>query len=276
MKTKMQNDKDSLIHLAPAFEVEVLEDLPFGQSRTVQGDVKTWRLDIYRPIDDTPRSRPAIMWFHGGGFKPDCDKRITIIPWFAKAFASRGYIGIAPDYRTRSDPETDKEGTVRDAVADGRMALEWARANSEVYHIDNRRLVLAGGSAGGMLVLNLCHDPRQPLSAERDGVRAILNMWGSPGERSRLFAKVNPASPPTLLVHGTADTNVPYVWSQALSEELTQAGVSSVLLSLQDAPHRPLTHMDEIIERTALFLYEHLEQASSLWRKGSVESEETL
>jgi acetyl esterase/lipase len=202
------------------------------------------------------------MWFHGGGFKPADDKRQIYIPWFAKAFASRGCIGIAPDYRTRPDPETDKEGAVRDAMADARMALEWVRTKGRTYTIDTQRLVLAGGSAGGMLVFNICHDPSQPLVARRDGVFAILGMWGSPGGEARLFAEVNPLSPPTFLVHGTADMDVPYEWSRTLSEELTQAGVENVLLSLPDVPHCPLAHMDQIIDRAAQFLHKYLTEVT--------------
>ena len=205
-----------------------------------------------------PRPRPAIMWFHGGGFKPANDKRQVCIRWFAKAFASRGYIGIAPDYRTRPDPQTAEEDAVRDAIADARMALRWVRASSQTHKIDAQRLVLAGGSAGPVLVLNICHDPSRPLIARRDGVFAILDMWGAPRGDTRLFAQVNPLSPPTLLVHGAADTIAPHEQSKALSEELNQAGVENVFLSLPDAPHCPLMYMEQIVETIAGFLHAQL------------------
>jgi acetyl esterase/lipase len=65
--------RDRLIHRAPVFAVEMVEDLPFGQSRTAQGQSKTWTLDLYRPDEDSGRSRPAILWFHGGGFNTHGD-----------------------------------------------------------------------------------------------------------------------------------------------------------------------------------------------------------
>jgi dipeptidyl aminopeptidase/acylaminoacyl peptidase len=69
---------------------------------------------------------------------------------------------------------------------------------------------------------------------------------------------VNPDSPPTLLIHGTADTLVAYDWSRKLAEELKRAGVDCFLLTLTDAPHTPLMHMEQIIATMARFLHEHL------------------
>jgi len=237
----------------------VVEDIPFGQSPNADGEIETLRLDLYLPVKDATLPRPAILWFHGGGFRPGNDKRQVYIPWFAKAFAARGYVGIAPDYRLRADPVPDLAGAVGDAVSDARMALEWVRANAQAYQIDRERIALAGGSAGGMVVLNLCHDPNLPANRERDGLFAVLDMWGTPGGAARLFDRVNPDSPPTLLVHGTADELVPYQWSHDLAQELGQAGVDHVLLSLPDAPHTPLMHMEQIIEEAARFLYELLD-----------------
>lgn len=64
------------------------------------------------------------------------------------------------------------------------------------------------------------------------------------------------------LVHGTADMDVPYEWSRTLSEELTQAGVENALLFLPDAPHCPLAHMDQIIDRAAQFLHKYLTEVT--------------
>ena len=147
---------------------------------------------------------------------------------------------------------------VRDAVADARMALDWVRAHAREYGIDANRLALAGGSAGAMTVLSLCHNAGQPVDRRRDGVFAILDLWGSPDKPYRLFERVNPNSPPTLLVHGTADELVPYRCSQDLSAELAQAGVDNVLLTLPDAPHTPLRHMDRIIATIEQFLVDRM------------------
>lgn len=244
-------------HLTPTFETEVVGDIVFRQAPAIDGQIEQLRLDVYLPVGDRAPLRPAIIWFHGGGFRPGNDKRQVYIELFASALAARGYVGIAPDYRLRAAPEQDAAGTLRDTLEDARAALDWVRAHSRDYRIDPRRLVLAGGSAGGMLVLNLCHDPARPLDSGRDGVVAIVNLWGTPGGPLRRFAQVSPASPPTLLIHGTADTLVPYALSQGLAEELRQAGVAQTLLSFPDAPHTPLGHKDEIIAAVTRFVSEH-------------------
>jgi acetyl esterase/lipase len=245
-------------YLVPVYEVQVVGDIVFGHSPNEDGQVEALRLDLYLPVDKSALLRPAVMWFHGGGFRPGNDKRQIYIPWFAKAFASRGYVGIAADYRLRAEPTLDLAGTIRDAVDDARMALGWVRTKSPEYRIDASRIALAGGSAGGIVVLNLCHDPEQLVDRERDGLFAVLDMWGTPGGQWRLYDQVNPCSPPTLLVHGTSDALVPYEWSRGLAEELARAQVGHVLLTLPDAPHTPLMHMEQIVETMARFLSDQL------------------
>lgn len=250
---------DDMRDLPPTVTTEVVSDIVFGQVPTADGLLETLRLDVYLPANDSASLRPTILWFHGGGFLPGNDKRQKYITLFANALAARGYVGIAPDYRVRTEPRQDMAGTVRDAVADARMALGWVHAHSQDYRIDPQRLILAGGSAGAMIVLNLCHDPAQPMEKQRDGVRAIVGLWGPPGGGSRLFERVHVGSPPTLLIHGTADDTVPYQWSQQLAEELGHAGVPHALLPLPDAPHTPLQHKDQIIAAVAQFLSDYVD-----------------
>ena len=240
------------------FKGKIVEDIPFTRAVNSAGQAETLSLDLYRPPGLSQALYPAILWFHGGGFRPGNDKRQIYIPYLASAFAELGYVGIAPDYRVRADPTPDMAAAVRDAAADGRAAWDWVREHGPEYNIDPGRIVLAGGSAGGMLVLNLVHDSAAPVDREKDGVHAILDLWGTPGGMGRLFERVNPRSPATLIIHGTADALVPYQWSEKFSNELSEAGVENRLLTLADAPHTPLMHADQIVAEAAQFLEKHL------------------
>jgi len=48
---------------------------------------------------------------------------------------------------------------------------------------------------------------------------------------------VTPAAPPFLLIHGTADTVVPYEQSEVLTKALTDAGVPARLVPIDGAEH---------------------------------------
>lgn len=241
--------------LNPTCSVLRVADIPFGQAVNIEGQLETLHLDVYLPEDGSDALRPAVIWFHGGGFMPGNDKRQIYIPRFANAFAERGYVGIAPDYRVRAEPLADSAATLRDAVTDARSALVWVRANSAAYRIDPNCIILAGGSAGGMTVLNLVHDSDPSLGdAPLESVVAVLDLWGTPGETYRHYAQLNPATPPTFIIHGTADQLVSYQLSQDFMTELEQAGATGELLTLPDAPHTPLRHFDEMIVAIGIFL----------------------
>jgi acetyl esterase/lipase len=237
--------------------VVVESDIVFAQSPRPDGELETLRLDLYLPADDLATSRPVILWLHGGGFRPDNDKRQKYVVHLATEFAGRGYVGVAADYRVRVDPRPGWPDAVRDAMADARLALDWVRANAGAYRMAPTRIVLAGGSAGGMIMHNLCHDPAAPLDAARDGICAAISLWGPPRPEARLFAAVNPRCPPTLFIHGTADALVPYHLSPELMAELRAAGVTADLLTFEAAPHTPVMHMNAIVAAMTGFLSDH-------------------
>ena len=234
--------------------ITVESNIIFAYSPKPDGESEALRLDLYLPEVGVQTLRPVILWLHGGGFRPGNDKRQSYIVRLATEFAARGYVGVAADYRVRADPGPDWPAAVRDAVADARLALDWVRTNAAAYRIDPRRIALAGGSAGGMIVHNLCHDPESPVDAGRDGICAAISLWGPPRPEARLFALVNPRCPPTLFIHGTADALVPYHLSPELQAELHVVGVQAELFTFEGAPHTPVMHMDEIIAAIAGFL----------------------
>jgi acetyl esterase/lipase len=77
-----------------------------------------------------------------------------------------------------------------------------------------------------------------------------------PREEKRWFDRycpvrnVSPQYPPTLLIHGTADTDVPYSESAAMAEKLKERGAPHELLTLQGAGHGLSGAAPEEVART--------------------------
>ena len=239
---------------APFDRVDVTRNVPFASVRDVDGAEVRLTLDVYEPAGDAAPARPAIVWIHGGGFRPGTDKRQGYIVTLATAFAKRGYVSIAPDYRVRSAPDRDRPGTIRDAVADTQAALGWLREKSATLRVSPDRIAIAGGSAGGRTAVGLV--TAETGGGARPGVsppRAAVVLWGAP-DASWALAPPTSRFPPTLLIHGTKDATVPYEHSEGLAAVLRGQGVDAVLVPLPDAAHTPTERIDLIVETIARFL----------------------
>src|SRR6516225_2068652 len=104
--------------------------------------------DVYRPSD--AKIRPVIVWIHGGALiTGNRDLEIGDVTRFLLAFAkSKGYAVVSIDYRLA--PETK----LPDIISDIEEAFRWlASDGAKQFHLDPRRFVVAGESAGGYLTL---------------------------------------------------------------------------------------------------------------------------
>jgi acetyl esterase/lipase len=251
----------SNLYLYPVFEkVEIKKDILFGESIDFDGKPVKLRLDVYSPDGDSLTDRPVILWMHGGGFRPGNDKSQSYIVRMANEFARRGYVCISLDYRVRANPGEDKKGTLSDALEDAMKGLEWIRENSESLKIDKNKIFVGGGSAGGRLATNLCYkdgDADHPW--DKSGIIGLVNLWGSPDDTWTLY-ETDPADPPTIIVHGTADELVPYKNSEILVRELQKNRIRHELVTLEGAGHTPSGHMDTFIPRIAAFLVSLLQE----------------
>ncbi len=132
-----------------------IRDIEFARVVNSKGEQEVLKLDVYMPPADVSTPRPAIMLFHGGGFKPGNDKSQGYIVALCRELASKGCICISPDYRLRSDVASNYVAVVKDVVDDGASALEWVVKHAGEYSIDLDNFYVGGGSAGGVLSLNL-------------------------------------------------------------------------------------------------------------------------
>ena len=235
--------------------VEVRRDIMYRSVTKDNGTVADLRLDVYLPVGDTANARPAILWLHGGGLKPELNRTQEYIVSIATEFARRGYVSVVPDFRLELQPGVGSKVALLEAVDDCRTALAWMRNHSRTYHIDPRWIALGGGSSGGMIAVNVASIENTAASASgRGGVFALIDLWGSP-PLSRVMGEINTHFPPTVIIHGTQDAAVPFFQSELLVAKLKEVGVNHLLHPIPGAPHTPTAHMGEIIETTAQFLY---------------------
>lgn len=154
---------------------------------------------------------------------------------------------------------------VPDAVADVRRAVRHIRSNAVAFGIDASRLGVWGGSAGGhlSLMLGLASDngnleSKDPLEHVSSSIKAVvayyppvdLRRMTGPNRRfpaldfdNTLAADISPllfvdaGDPPTLIVHGTADTLVPISSGRSIHAALKQAGVVTALVEIDGGDH---------------------------------------
>ena len=208
------------------------------------------RVETYREVDDIKlrlwifgesdpaKPKPAIVFFFGGGWKSGSPAQFE--PQ-ARHLAERGMIAITADYRVASRHKVKPVECVRDAKA----AIAWTRENAKRLGIDPDRIAAAGGSAGGHIaactgtVSGFGSDERPNAMVLFNPGLALLEVgdWAPKGfgtglNATRLGAEpqaLSPAhnigdqTPPTLILHGTKDTTVPYASAEAFAAEMEKA-----------------------------------------------------
>ena len=174
-------------------------------------------LFVDTPKGHTPDAKvPAIVLFHGGGFKSGSEKQFERQ---ADYLAGRGMVAINVRYRLISQ----KGVKITDCVEDAISAMRWVRANANKLGVDPDRIAAGGGSAGGYLsVATLLIDH---INAKTDpaGVSAKPNAMvlfnpgvgrpnmgeGSdvrdPDGKGELVQYVKPNQPPCINFFGTED-----------------------------------------------------------------------
>jgi len=227
------------------------------------------RMDIYyQPQNEKPT--PVMINIHGGGWKNGVkEAQGGFTPFF-----NAGFSVVNVEYRMTN------YATAPAAVEDLRCALIYMIKNAKQFNIDVNKIVVMGGSAGGHLALMtglLASNTTFDGNCSFDGrikVAAIIDKWGitdvwawaytdygpavrksrSPGDwlgpkkNDKKFAlSVSPVnyiskkSPPTLIIHGDADSTVPYKQSVDLLKMYQDVGVKSELITVEGGGHGKFT-----------------------------------
>jgi acetyl esterase/lipase len=254
-KSAKVNEAGKVRYLDSIFEnITIQKDVVFGESLTSTGTNQILGLDVYSPENDDVQNRPVIVWIHGGGFRFGNDKTQPYIVEMASRFARKGYVCLSIDYRLRENPRDDMQNTISDALEDALKALDWLRKNGKMLNVDVSKIIVAGGSAGGILGCNLCFNDRTDKT-DKNGIVGFVDLWGTPGATWGEL-NIDKNDPPTIIVHGTDDQLVAYNNSVQLVEKLKSNNVKHELITIEGAGHTPVAHMDDFEKKIAGFLYE--------------------
>ncbi|MCX6896802.1 MAG: alpha/beta hydrolase [Verrucomicrobia bacterium] len=249
--------------LAAALNIFAAPEIPGAEKLTYKtiGDTNL-SLFVFKPEGhQAADKRPAIVFYHGGGWRggnpgalmPQC-----------RYLAARGMVAISVQYRLA--PAVKVDGCVRDA----RSALRWVRAHAAELGIDPDRIAAGGGSAGGHLAAAIAtldgfDEPGEDLKisarpnalvlfnpavilAPVDGVDiqpnkptpkepTISERLGVEAKTVSPYHHIKPGLPPALIMHGTADTTVPFRVAEMFTEAMKKAGNRCELVPYKDQTH---------------------------------------
>jgi len=216
-------------------------------------------MDLYYP--SLSGSWPVLFYVHGGSWM-EGDKAEGE-GW--RGMNDSGYLVVSVNYRMAAD------GKFPVMIEDLKCALRFLKAHSAQYNLDPNRIAVIGASAGGHLVSLL---GTADESAGWDGgeyadqssrVQAVVSMSGiydftvkvpsgigTPifyafgalaGKNSPEMLAASPVTyidssdPPFLILHGTSDGVLPVEQAEIMHAHLTEAGVPSTLVIVENGDH---------------------------------------
>lgn len=205
-------------------------------------------------------SRPAIVFFFGGGWKGGSPGQFEE---HCKYLASRGMVAMAADYRVSS-----RHGVkALQCVADGKSAVRWIRANAERLGVDPNRVAAGGGSAGGhvaactgtiagldepgedaavsskpdcMVLFNpalVLAPVGEQMPFPKDRIAELQDRMGIEPEKLSPYHHVDQGDAPAIIFHGTADTTVPFRTAEIFAQKMQQAGNPCKLVPFEGRAH---------------------------------------
>ncbi len=209
-------------------------DLVYGRAvDKPSGRAVDLKLDLYEPTGDTAAARPVYVFLFGGGFV--AGNKETEPRQYCELMARRGYVAVAISYRiNQGNIATDG---IPAAVSDTRQALRWINAQAATHRLDTDRIILGGSSAGAIASLFTAYTEVEKTAADAGSkVALVMDLWGG------LYTAVNEMAagePPLIIIHGTADTVVPYSEAQKLRARAEAVDIPYAFHPLQGEGHAP-------------------------------------
>ncbi len=222
-------------------------------------------------------------------------KESQLVPW-VQALQRSGYTVFAINHRAA--PRFHYPAAVEDA----QRAVRFVRHHASRFGVNPAKLGGVGGSSGGhliglvaMLAAPAVADDPDPVNGQPATLQCIV-LRAAPGDLAamtvsggigtaavvsfleraptpddqKLYRSASPVthvsrtSPPTLLLHGDADTTVPYKQSEAFESALAKAGVPVKLVRVTGGEHGATfgandhAQLPEVLREMVSWLDQHL------------------
>jgi dipeptidyl aminopeptidase/acylaminoacyl peptidase len=206
---------------------------------------------------DRTKKHPAIVWIHGDGVNQNYDgwhiqRNYAVYYSFHQYLAQQGYIVLAPDYRgSIGYGSAWREGVYMDVggndFKDAGLSANYLKSLS---YVDGDRIGVWGLSYGGFFTLLAVTEMPTTFRAAVNvaGVADYalyyedpyhggwtVSRIGTPDQNPKVYAQASPVSHmdrlvrPLLILHGTADVNVPYLHSVRLLDEVLKHGKGALV-----------------------------------------------
>lgn len=215
-------------------------------------------LDVYIPYraNNSVRLAPIIFHIHGDLTNSDSwgrgTKEDTTYSW--AHFLVEGYGVVSSQYHFLCEGFSAYE-----MLAELTVALDFVRANATQWGLDPDRIFLTGFGAGSHLALMLGYSLNSSACGgwKDCGVRGVFNLYGATRELHTVdlqaftgtadkekwreafpLSHVSADVPPTMSMHGSWDSTVPYSDATALHQALKDAGAKQLLITATWFSHR--------------------------------------
>jgi acetyl esterase/lipase len=236
----------------------VTEGITYAQRMEMgNGSIRSLKISLIRPRQfftyDQRITQPVIVFICGGAFtEMDRNYWIAELAWFAK----RGYNVASIDYSRAARTRFPQQ------IIDVKEAIRYLRANADFWGLDAEHFAVMGESAGGYLAAlagATCNTKEYDKGTNLEYSSAVqasipwypliqpstfpicdfLADFLPPDlkDYADITELVKHKTPPYMILHGTADTQVPVNQSEKLYDALISAGNEADLIILEGAEH---------------------------------------
>jgi acetyl esterase/lipase len=280
-------------------EITTTNDVLYGSNTNIYNIEEDLYMDVYEAEEDTATQRALIIFAHGGSFVVG-DKADTGMVLIGHDFAKLGYVTASINYRLglTTNPllelpdSIDAYAAIIRGVHDLKAAMRWFKKDAidgdNQYNIDPDKIIIAGFSAGGFIVLHQAYlDEESEWPSFDSNVLGVdggidgnsgndgydtdfiggLNLSGALGDTSWIHA----GDEPMMSTHGTEDQTVPYGTdtidfdlgfltiyisvvdgSSSVHERLNNVGVPNCFTSYEGQDHVPETDLSFYYDTTSV------------------------